>query len=74
MYWLVLGFPFFGILVAALAGVAIYTAMAALVWVIAAEAYRPWLAALVGFTLAFHFALTLYSLKQHQSDITEVGW
>jgi hypothetical protein len=29
VYWLVLGFPFFGILVAALAGVAIYTAMAA---------------------------------------------
>ena len=27
--WLVLGFPFFGILVAMLAGVAIYTAMAA---------------------------------------------
>jgi hypothetical protein len=29
VYWLVLGFPFFGILVAVLAGVAIYTAMAA---------------------------------------------
>jgi hypothetical protein len=32
------------------------------------------LVALIGFTLAFHFALTAYSLKQHQSDITEVGW
>ncbi len=29
VYWLVLGFPFFGILVAGLASVAIYTAMAA---------------------------------------------
>jgi hypothetical protein len=29
VYWLVLGFPFFGILVALLTGVAIYTAMAA---------------------------------------------
>jgi hypothetical protein len=52
----------------------IYTAMASLVWLIAADRFRPWLAALIGFTLAFHFALTLYSLKQHQSDITEVGW
>jgi len=52
----------------------IYTAMASLIWLIAADRYRPWLAALIGFTLAFHFALTLFSLKQHQSDITEVGW
>jgi hypothetical protein len=29
VYWLVLGFPFFGILVAVLAGVAIYSAMSA---------------------------------------------
>ena len=52
----------------------IYTAMASLIWLIAADRFRPWLAALIGFTLAFHFALTLFSLKQHQSDITEVGW
>jgi hypothetical protein len=52
----------------------IYTAAAALIYLIAAEPYKPVLVALIGFTLAFHFALTLYSLKQHQSDITEVGW
>ena len=52
----------------------IYTAAVALIYVIAADPYKPWLVALIGFTLAFHFALTAYSLKQHQSDITEVGW
>ena len=52
----------------------IYTAMAAGIWAIAAPAYQPFVAAVVGLTLAFHFALTLYSLKQHQSDITDVGW
>lgn len=52
----------------------IYTAAAAGVWAIAAEAWRPWLAGVLGLTLAFHFALTFYSLKQHQSDIAEVGW
>jgi hypothetical protein len=52
----------------------LYTAGAALIYVIAAEPYRPWFVAVIGFTLAFHFALTLYSLKQHQSDLEEVGW
>ncbi len=52
----------------------IYTAAAALIYLIAADPYKPYLVGLIGFTLAFHFALTLYSLKQHQSDITEVGW
>jgi hypothetical protein len=52
----------------------LYTAAAALIWAIAADPYKPWLASLLGLTLAFHFALTLYSLKQHQSDIAEVGW
>lgn len=52
----------------------IYTAAAAGIWVIGAERFRPGIAAVIGFTLAFHFALTLYSLKQHQSDIHEVGW
>ena len=52
----------------------IYTAAAALVFLIAAEPYKPFLVGVIGFTLAFHFALTAYSLKQHQSDITEVGW
>jgi len=52
----------------------IYTAAVAAIYTIAAEPYKPALVALIGFTLAFHFALTAYSLKQHQSDITEVGW
>lgn len=52
----------------------LYTAAAAGIWAIAAEPYKPWLAGVLGLTLAFHFALTLYSLKQHQSDIAEVGW
>jgi hypothetical protein len=52
----------------------IYTAAGAGIWAIAAEAFKPWLAGLLGLTLAFHFALTLFSLKEHQSDIAEVGW
>jgi hypothetical protein len=52
----------------------IYTVAACIIWAIAADRFQPALAALVGFSLAFHFALTLYSLKQHQSDISEVGW
>jgi hypothetical protein len=52
----------------------IYTAAAALIYLIAAEPYKPALVGIIGFTLAFHFALTAYSLKQHQSDISEVGW
>ena len=52
----------------------IYTAGACLVWAVAADRFLPVLTALIGFTLAFHFALTLYSLKQHQSDIAEAGW
>lgn len=52
----------------------IYTVGACLVWMVAADRFLPFISALVGFTLAFHFALTLFSLKQHQSDIAEVGW
>lgn len=52
----------------------LYTAIAALIWAIADERWKPGLAGILGLTLAFHFALTLYSLKQHQSDISEVGW
>ena len=52
----------------------IYTAAACAIWAVAADRFKPGLSGLVGLTLAFHFALTFYSLKQHQSDITEVGW
>ena len=52
----------------------IYTAAACAIWAVAADRFKPALSGLVGLTLAFHFALTFYSLKQHQSDITEVGW
>jgi len=52
----------------------LYTAGACLIWAVAAERFKPLICALIGFTLAFHFALTLFSLKQHQSDIAEGGW
>ncbi len=52
----------------------LYTVAACAVWAVAAAAFRPALSALVGFTLAFHLALTAHSLRQHQSDIAEVGW
>ena len=43
--------------------------------------YEPWLmpaaknwnTALIGFTLSFHLVLTLFSMKQKQSDFKEVG-
>ncbi|HTA16935.1 MAG TPA: M50 family metallopeptidase [bacterium] len=52
----------------------LYTVGACLVWAVAAERFKPLISSLIGFTLAFHFALTLFSLKQHQSDIAEGGW
>jgi hypothetical protein len=34
----------------------------------------PLILFLYGFTLAFHGALTLHTLAEHQSDLEEVGW
>jgi len=34
----------------------------------------PLILFLYGFTLAFHAALTVHSLGEHQSDLDEVGW
>ena len=52
----------------------IYTVGVAAVYAVAAEPFKPALVFGLGFTLAFHVALTLYSMRQHQSDISEVGW
>jgi hypothetical protein len=51
-----------------------YTALLLPIYFIAAIPYKPWLALGIGFTLMFHLALTLYSLRDHQSDIRDVGW
>jgi hypothetical protein len=52
----------------------IYTFILLLVYWIADPKYQIYLIFLLGVSLAFHLALTYYSLRQHQSDITEVGW
>jgi hypothetical protein len=52
----------------------IYTFLLLLVYWIADPKYQIYLVFLLGVSLAFHLALTAYSLRQHQSDITEVGW
>jgi hypothetical protein len=51
----------------------LYTFMLIPIYFIAAVKYYPILAFAIGFTLAFHVALTLHSLRDHQSDIREVG-
>lgn len=50
-----------------------YTALLLPIYFIADRAFKPALAFLLGFTLAFHLALTLHSLRDRQSDIHEVG-
>jgi hypothetical protein len=52
----------------------IYSFMILAVYAIADPKFRIYLIFLLGVSLAFHWALTAYSLRQHQSDITEVGW
>lgn len=51
----------------------LYTFLLIPIYFIAAPKFHPVLAFAIGFTLAFHVALTLHSLREHQSDIREVG-
>jgi hypothetical protein len=50
-----------------------YSALALLVWVLAAPTYRPYLSGLVGFLYAFHGVLTLTTLAHPQPDLEEAG-
>lgn len=50
-----------------------YTFLLVPVYFISIPVFHPLLALAMGFTLAFHIALTLHSLREHQSDIREVG-
>jgi len=50
-----------------------YTAITLLVYVITDVKYRDFIVFLTGLTFSFHIALTLYSLKQKQSDLKEAG-
>jgi hypothetical protein len=52
----------------------IYTFLLLLVYWIADERFKIYIIFFLGVSLAFHLALTAYSLQQHQSDISEVGW
>jgi hypothetical protein len=50
-----------------------YTAVTLLFYFVAAEPHRIYFIALIGFTYAFHVALTVYSLSHHQPDLQEGG-
>jgi hypothetical protein len=50
-----------------------YTAVTILFYLVAAEPHRIYFLALIGFTYAFHVALTIYSLSHHQPDLQEGG-
>jgi hypothetical protein len=50
-----------------------YTAVTVLFYLVAAEPHRIYFLGLIGFTYAFHVALTIYSLSHHQSDLQEGG-
>jgi len=50
-----------------------YTAVTVLFYLVAAEPHRIYFLALMGFTYAFHVALTVYSLSHHQPDLQEGG-
>lgn len=51
----------------------LYTFLLIPVYFIAAHKFHPFLSFFIGFTLAFHFALTLHSLRDQQNDIVQVG-
>ncbi|OGF45673.1 MAG: hypothetical protein A2231_09310 [Candidatus Firestonebacteria bacterium RIFOXYA2_FULL_40_8] len=50
-----------------------YTAIALLIYVIVDAKYVDFIVFLIGLTYSFHLALTLYSLKQKQTDLKEAG-
>jgi hypothetical protein len=50
-----------------------YTCLLLPIYLISAVKFYPILAFLLGFTLAFHIALTLHSMRDPQSDLREVG-
>lgn len=50
-----------------------YTFLILPIYLISLPEFRAVLAFLIGFTLAFHYALTLHSLREHQSDLHELG-
>ncbi len=52
----------------------IYTAMLLVVYWLSQERFRLVLIFALGLSIGFHWALTAYSMKQHQSDIHDVGW
>ncbi len=50
-----------------------YTAVTVGLYLIAAEPFKIYLVGMIGFTYAFHIALTVYSLSHPQSDLKESG-
>lgn len=50
-----------------------YTAITLAVYAIAAESFKIYFLGLIGFTYAFHLALTVWSLSHHQPDLKEGG-
>ncbi len=50
-----------------------YTFLLLPIYLISLPEFRPVLAFLIGLTLVFHYALTLHSLREHQSDLHEQG-
>jgi hypothetical protein len=52
----------------------LYTALILIIYFIADKKYLDFIIFLLGFTYSFHLALTLYSLKQKQTDLKEYGF
>jgi hypothetical protein len=50
-----------------------YTAVVLGLYLIAAQPFKIYLVGFIGFTYAFHLALTIYSLSHHQPDLKEGG-
>ena len=50
-----------------------YTAITLVLYAIAAPSFKIYLLGLIGFTYAFHLALTVWSLSHHQPDLKEGG-
>lgn len=50
-----------------------YTALTLAIYAVAAESFKIYFLGLIGFTYAFHLALTVWSLSHHQPDLKEGG-
>lgn len=51
----------------------LYSIFFLIIWFLAADGYKPWLTAAIGFSMCFHVMLTIYSIRLGQPDLKSSG-